>query len=296
VIRILCVSLALLAVPVSAKAQLQVGDALDHLDRGAPDSAIQILKPLAARGDVLAQYNLGVLAVSGQAGLTADDADVWLGKAAQAGYLPAQTVLADMMVDRHEWTQAAHWYLMAAQAGDVTSQFMSGLTRDQGLAGERDPHAAAQWYEMAAQQGHMQAQFALASLMTEQGEPEQAAHWFERAALQGHVAAQFELARALATGQGLAQDAGAARGWYLRAARAGSGPAMHNLALMQARGQGGRSSYRLALAWALNAHSAGHDRAQDLIAALRDVMPPDAQSDAEALAQTCLMALSDDCD
>lgn len=276
-------------------AQLGVEDALEYLNRAESERAVSILQPLAARGDVLAQYNLGVLALGAQAGMSADDADLWLGKAAQSGYLPAQTVLADLMVDRHDWTQAAHWYLMAAQAGDITAQFMSGLILDQGLAGAPDPQAAAQWYELAAQQGHKQAQFALGSLLTEQGQPEQAAPWFEHAALQGHVAAQFELARALATGQGLAQDAGAARGWYLRAAHAGSGPAMHNLALMQARGQGGRSSYRLALAWALNAQGAGHDSAQDLIAALRDIMPPEAQADAEALAQSCLAALSDDC-
>ena len=276
-------------------AQLGVEDALEYLNRAESERAVSILQPLAARGDVLAQYNLGVLALGAQAGMSADDADLWLGKAAQSGYLPAQTALADLMVDRHDWTQAAHWYLMAAQAGGITAQFMSGLILDQGLAGAPDPQAAAQWYELAAQQGHKQAQFALGSLLTEQGQPEQAAPWFEHAALQGHVAAQFELARALATGQGLAQDAGAARGWYLRAAHAGSGPAMHNLALMQARGQGGRSSYRLALAWALNAQGAGHDSAQDLIAALRDVMPPEAQADAEALAQSCLAALSDDC-
>ena len=294
-IRNLCVSLALLTLPASAMAQLGVEDALEYLNRAESARAVSILQPLAARGDVLAQYNLGVLALGAQAGMSADDADLWLGKAAQSGYLPAQTALADLMVDRHDWTQAAQWYLMAAQAGDLTAQFMSGLILDQGLAGAPDPQAAAQWYELAAQQGHKQAQFALGSLLTEQGQPEQAAPWFEHAALQGHVAAQFELARALATGQGLAQDAGAARGWYLRAAHAGSGPAMHNLALMQARGQGGRSSYRLALAWALNAQGAGHDSAQDLIAALRDVMPPEAQSDAEALAQSCLAALSDDC-
>lgn len=276
-------------------AQLGVEDALEYLNRAESERAVSILQPLAARGDVLAQYNLGVLALGAQAGMSADDADLWLGKAAQSGYLPAQTALADLMVDRHDWMQAAHWYLQAAQAGDITAQFMSGLILDQGLAGAPDPQAAAQWYELAAQQGHKQAQFALGSLLTEQGQPEQAVPWFEHAALQGHVAAQFELARALATGQGLAQDAGAARGWYLRAAHAGSGPAMHNLALMQARGQGGRSSYRLALAWALNAQGAGHDSAQDLIAALRDVMPPEAQADAEALAQSCLAALSDDC-
>ena len=295
-IRTLCVSLALLAVPLHAQAQLRVNDALAYLDQGDRDSAVRILHPLAARGDVLAQYNLGVLALAGQAGMTADDAELWLGSAAGAGYVPAQTVLADMMVDRHDWAQAAYWYDLAAQAGDVTAQFMSGRILDQGLAGERDLNAAAYWYERAAQQGHLQAQFALATLLDEGQHPERAAQWFEHAALQGHVAAQFALARALAAGNGVAQDAPAARGWYLRAARAGFSPAMHNLALMQARGQGGRRSYRLALAWALNAQAAGHDPAEVLVSALRDVMSADAQAQAEALAPDCFDQRAEDCD
>ncbi|MGP9789083.1 tetratricopeptide repeat protein [Roseinatronobacter sp. NSM] len=295
-IRILCVSLALSAIPLHAQAQLRLDDALAFLDQGDRDSAVQILHPLAARGDVLAQYNLSVLALAGQAGMTADDADLWLGKAAGAGYVPAQTVLADVMVDRHDWAQAAYWYDLAAQAGDVTAQFMSGRILDQGLAGARDLNEAVSWYERAAQQGHLQAQFALATLLEETRQSDRAAHWFEHAALQGHAAAQFALARALAAGNGVAQDVPAARGWYLRAARSGFGPAMHNLALMQARGQGGRSSYRLALAWALNAQEAGHDPAAELVSALREVMSAQAQAQAEALAPSCLDPNAQDCD
>jgi len=291
-----CVALALMAHPTGATAQLRVDDALAYLDRGDSDRAVQILQPLASRGDVLAQYNLGVLALAGQGGIGTDQADHWLGKAAQAGYLPAKIALADLSLDRHDWVQAEHWYERAAQAGDVTAKFMSGLILDQGLAGEGDPDAARHWYERAAQQGHAQAQFAFATLLMEGGHPQQGAHWFEQAAGQGHVAAKFELARALAAGHGVAQDAAAARGWYLRAAHAGFAPAMYNLALMQARGRGGRGSYRLALAWALNAQNAGHESAQDLIAALRDVMPPDAQADGEALAQSCMAQQSEVCD
>ncbi|MDD7970283.1 tetratricopeptide repeat protein [Roseinatronobacter alkalisoli] len=295
-IRILCVTLALVAIPASADAQLRVDDALVYLEQGEGDTAVQILVRLAARGDVLAQYNLGVLALTGQGGMDNEQAAHWLHQAAQAGYLRAQTALADLMLDRQDWAQAAHWYEQAAQAGDVTAQFMSGFFHDQALAGQQDLHAAAHWYEMAATQGHLQAQFALATLLAEQDKPEQAAHWFEHAALQGHAVAQFELARALAAGDGLAQDRNAARGWYLRAARAGFGPAMYNLALMQARGQGGHRSYRVALAWALNAQAAGHDPAQELIYALRDVMHADAQADAAALAQSCMDMQAEACD
>lgn len=288
-------ALALMAHPTGADAQLRGDDALAYLDQGDRDRAAQILHPLASRGDVVAQYNLGVLALAGQGGIATDQADLWLGKAAQAGYFPAKMALADLLLDQHDWVQAAYWYERAAQTGDVTAQFMTGLILDQGLAGGTAPSAAAHWYELAAHQGHAQAQFALASLLMENGTPQQAADWFGHAAQQGHVAAKFELARALAAGHGVAQDAVAARDWYLRAAHAGFAPAMYNLALMQARGQGGRGSYRLALAWALNAQGAGHDPARDLIAALRDIMPPDAQADAQALAQSCSALPHEEC-
>jgi TPR repeat protein len=88
----------------------------------------------------------------------------------------------------------------------------------------------------------------------------------------------------LASVLGLAQDLSAARAWYLRAAQSGNRNAMRNLALMQARGDGGARSYLAALAWAMLANNAATDVAE----ALKEVMSPEAQAQASALAKTCL--------
>ncbi len=261
-------------------AQVRAVDGLAALDAGDAAQARAIWTPLAARGDVLAQHNLGVLYLTGQGG--ARDlarAQGLLAAAAAQGHGPAQQAMADLAVEAGDWALAAQWYGMLAETDAPAAQFTLAQVKDQGL---RDPEAALRWYRAAADQGMAEAQFSLGALLAEAGAEAKAATWFEAAAAQGHVLAQHNLAVALAEGVGRAQDMEAARGWYLRAARAGHAPSMHNLALMQARGQGGAQQVRHALAWALNAQSA------DLSAALRDVMTQDAIRAAEALAPDCL--------
>jgi len=289
--RILALLVALTLWPAIAPAQMRAEDGLTLLDAGDVSGAVAIWTQLAVRGDVLAQFNLGVLALQGKAGLAPSQAEAFFEAAAKQGHAPAQLALADLAVDRQDWVSAFERYKVAATAGLARAQFMAGRIADEGLAGPVDIPTAAHWYTMAAAQDFATAQLALGRLLIEQGDAVQGAVWLERAALGGMVAAQFDLGLLLAAGIGLAQDLSAARGWYLRAARAGDPSAMRNLALMQARGQGGTQSYRSALAWALLAQEAGADLAQ----ALREVMSPQAQAQAADLAQTCLDATTDAC-
>lgn len=277
---------ALAFIPAIACAQMRAADGLVALEAGDLAGAVAIWTPLAERGDLLAQFNMGVLALQGQGGLTPAQADGFLTPAAQNGDVPAQMLLADLAVDRQDWTAAQSWYQAAATAGDARAQFMAGRLADDGLAGAVDPDAAARWYELAARQDFVPAQLALGRLKLDKGNPEEGGIWLERAALAGQVDAQFDLAVLLASGMGVAQDLPAARNWYFRAAQAGNTNAMRNLSLMQARGQGGARSFRAALAWALLAGPDG----SDLVPALRDVMSQDDQSDALGLSQTCRTA------
>jgi uncharacterized protein len=270
--------------PSLAQAQLRAEDGLALVDQGDLAGAAALWTPLAARGDVLAQFNMGVLALQGQAGLTPAQAEGFFIAAAQQGHLPAQLALADLAVDRQDWASALDWYRIAANAGYARAQFMAGRIADDGLAGPADAELAAQWYQQAAAQDFAPAQLALGRVLLDRGEAAQGAIWLERAALAGMTDAQFDLAVLLAGGVGVAQDLPAARGWYVRAARAGNKVAMRNLALMQARGLGGPQNFRTALAWAL---LAGQD-ATDVAEALREVLPHQAQAQAIELAQTCL--------
>jgi len=260
-----------------AQAQLRAADGLAAREAGDAAGARAIWEPLAERGDVLAQYNLGVLALRGEG-----DALRWFTAAAESGHLPAQTALAGLLADRQDWHGAARWYAAAAQQGNAGAAHSLGVLHDRGLLGDESRTQASRWFRQAAEAGHVPAQFALGTLLTEENVPE-AAQWFARAAEAGHVEAQFNHARGLEP-----TDPVAARRWYASAAIAGFGASSYNLALMHARGQGAAQSFRAALAWALVAQEQGFEQAKTLAGALQEVMSPDAQNAAREIAARCL--------
>lgn len=261
-----------------AQAQLRATEGLTALELGDAVTARAIWQPLAERGDTLAQYNLGVLALR-----EGGDALPWFGAAAEAGYLPAQQALAGLFADVEAWQDAARWYAAAAAQGDALAAHSLGVLHDRGLLGDGARAEAGRWFRQAAERGHVPAQFALGALLAEADDRE-ATLWFERAAQAGHVEAKFNHARALAE-----QDPVAARDWYRRAGAAGFGAASYNLALMHARGQGGTESFQAALAWATLAEQQGFVQAVTLIGALSEVMTPDVQASARAIAAQCLV-------
>jgi TPR repeat protein len=285
--RLLLTLVVIVSLAGPAKAQLRAQDGLAALESGDAERAVVIWQELATRDDVLALFNLGVLALRGEAGLSADDATEWLNRAAQAGHSPAQALLGDMLIDRQDWAGALHWLEMAASSGEPRAAFLAAQILDQGRAGPPDADRAKALYLRAAQAGITPAQTALGKLLLEQGDTTTAATWFAQAAEQDQPAAQFNLARLKSLGDGVPQDMQAARVLYLRAAQAGLPEAMINLSLMQARGQGGPESFRRALAWAIRADAAHHPEAARLVAALSDVMDPAAQDAARALVEHC---------
>lgn len=268
-----------------AQAQIRAQDGLALLDAGDVAGAVALWLPLAARGDALAQVNLGVLALLGQGGLAPDQAEGFFEKAAAQGDFRAKRALAELAIDRQDWPAARAWAEAAAGLGDAQAQFMAGWLADQGLGGVADPVQALAHFEQAAAQNHAPAQLALGRLLLEKGQDGQAAFWLERAAQANVLDAMFDLGGILSRPDSALHDPVAARAWYARAARGGHGAAMRNLALMQARGQGGDQSFRAALAWALRAAEAG--QGEELAQALGGVMSDDQQNEARALAKLC---------
>ena len=275
-----------MAQPVQA--QLRAQDGISALEGGDITTALGIWTPLAERGDVLAQYNLGVLLAAGDAdSMDLQQAQRWFEAAALQDHLDAQLALADLLAGQQAWAEARHWYTVAARAGAARAQFALGKILERGLGGPSDQDQAIAWYQAAAEHGLRDAQFSLGAALAEGGEVELAADWFEAAALLGHITAMHNLALALARGTGRDQDMGAARQLYLQAAAAGYAPSVFNLALMQAQGRAGEQSFRKALALAIVAERLGHDSASALIEALHEVMSSDAITQAEAMAIEC---------
>ena len=161
---------------------------------------IDALKEMAEKGEVKAQFHLGVKYEFGL-GVTEDDAEAvkWYRKAAEQGDSSAQFMLGEKydfgLGVTEDDAEAAKWYRKAAEQGDQGAQYSLGLMYAYGGLGVTQDYAeAVKWYRKAAEQGDSNAQYNL-GVMYDNGEvvPEnyvEAYKWANLAAAQGHEAAQ----------------------------------------------------------------------------------------------------------
>ena len=103
----------------------------DHLS-GDYATALREWRPLAERGDAVAQYNFGFMSAKGH-GVPQDFAVAlkWYRKAAEQGYAPAQYILGQMYemsqgVPRN-YAEAHKWYNIAAAQGDEDARLDRGI-------------------------------------------------------------------------------------------------------------------------------------------------------------------------
>lgn len=162
---------------------------------GEQAQAIKLLQPLAARGDVQAQYYLGL---------------------------------------SHEYSpEAAKWLRKAAEKGHAKAQyFLYSLYRD-GLGVTQDPAQASHWLHKAAVGGSDSAQYSLGLESAMAGNHGEAAIWHRLAAAQGHDKAQMELGRLYREGLGVERDFVRAYMWFTLAAESGSPAAKEECALAE---------------------------------------------------------------
>lgn len=156
--------------------------------------AYALLMPIAAGGDVVAQYYLASLH------------DAGLG------------------VERNA-AEAAYWYRQAAINGHPDAQYNLGVAYSRGDGVQRDMTDAARWWRAAALTGSLNAQFNL-GLIYAHGEgvatdAVEASRWWNMAAAQGDPASQYNLGALYANGEGVSQDMQRARLWWQRAAAQG---------------------------------------------------------------------------
>ncbi len=123
----------------------------------------------AAKGDAMAQYDLGRRFAAGQ-GVDKDDAQAlsWFQKAAAQGHAKAEVSLGSIYAHGfgvpQDWAESIRWYRLAAAQGDTTAQHNLGLDYAHAHGVERNDSEAARWYRKAADQGHARAQFNLGEL------------------------------------------------------------------------------------------------------------------------------------
>jgi TPR repeat protein len=146
--RTLLFVLALAVIPVGVDAQ-------------APD--LEETRARAEQGNVVAQYNLGVMYRDGD-GVPEDDAEAvrWFRLAAEQELLEAQYNLGVMYRDGDgvpaDYVEAVRWFRLTAEQGYASAQNNLGVAYQAGRGVPEDYVLAYMWWNLAAAQGDEAAQ------------------------------------------------------------------------------------------------------------------------------------------
>jgi uncharacterized protein len=132
----------------------ELEDATAAYSRGDYATALRLMRPLAEKGDVTAQNNLGVIYFKGE-GVAKDlkEAEKWYRLAAAQGHPAAQSGLGLIKLMNKEYTEAAKWVQLSADQGYPPSQLNLAIMYYEGQGVPRDIVRAHMWMSLAALQG-----------------------------------------------------------------------------------------------------------------------------------------------
>nr|WP_294850223.1 SPOR domain-containing protein [uncultured Sphingomonas sp.] len=164
--RIRIIAFAALAPLVASGAAAQsVKAGVEAWQRGDQTGAIAIWKPLAAKGDADAAFNLG------QANLIAKgvptnlaEAQRWFEVAARKGHVPAQAKLGLMLFSAGNRPAAIRWLKLAAEASEPRAMLMYGTALYNGDSVAEDPIKGYAYVTRAAAAGLAPANATLADM------------------------------------------------------------------------------------------------------------------------------------
>lgn len=152
--RVVAVLACLIFFSLSAHAeQLSDGD-IAYIHKDYP-KALQLLPPLAEKGDDHSQFLLGTMYFNGD-GVDKNwqTAAQWFRKAAEQGNFRAQTLLGALLMEdrfgiKHDYAEAIKWSKKAAEH-DLGAAFNLGLLSSRGLGVPQDYAEAYFWFSLAA--------------------------------------------------------------------------------------------------------------------------------------------------
>ena len=197
---------------------------------------VEVLRELATKGIVEAQYELGILYLKGK----------WL---------------------RQDFKQAASWMLRSANQDYALAQQRLAYMYYEGVGLEKNPEQAAEWMLRSANQGYAPAQRDLAYIYREgegfEKDLEQAVKWMTKSAEQGYAPAQHELGNIYREGEEVEKDLEQAVEWITKSAEQGYAYAQHELGNMYYEGEGLEKNLEQAMEWMAKAAKQGH--AQSII-------------------------------
>ena len=188
-------------------------------ERGDFKTALKHFKPLAKKGDINAQFNMGLMYENGD-GVPKDDkkAVYWWTKSAEQGSMLAQYYLGELNYTLENYQQAIYWFEKSAEQGDSDSQFNLGAIYYDGEIVPKDYKEAKYWLTKSAKQGHIYAQYSL-GLMYHNGSGvpknyKQAVYWYRKSAEHGVPDAQNNLGVMYEYGYGVQVNHILAYMWY----------------------------------------------------------------------------------
>lgn len=151
----------LLASPVGAS----VRSGIEAWQKGDHAAAVEIWRPLAAKGDADAAFNLGQAYRLGK-GVPIDlaRAQGLYEQAARKGHIDASTTLALLLFENGNRTGAMRWLKQSAAAGEARAMLLYGTALYNGDGVAPDPVTAYAYVSRAAAQGLATAKATLADL------------------------------------------------------------------------------------------------------------------------------------
>lgn len=199
--------------------------------------------PVARPDDGLKQY-AGLVAA-----MTAEEADGYIVKSANAGYARAEAAVASLIDHgavpeglNGDDPSALAWMTKAANQGDDEAQYQLGQYYESGRYADRDPAQAVQWYGKAADQGNIRATVALADLYMDgdqvQRDTDRALELYRKAADADDEKAEVALGNAYYDGKVVAKDYAQAAKYYEMATHHCDHAAQFRLGFLYQTGQG----------------------------------------------------------
>lgn len=171
--RLILAVIILIGLSTSVHAQSDAG--YEAFKRGDYTTAHRVWKVQAGKGNLSAQYNLGILYHHGLGvRRQLSEAAKWYLRAAEGGMATAQEAIGDFYASgiffhAIDYANAAKWFRKAAMQGRASAQLRLGVQLANGLGVSLNMDAAIKWLRKAQKQGDSEAQKWLLTLENRTG-------------------------------------------------------------------------------------------------------------------------------